>query len=367
MRVRLDRPRPVADVRADPDRLDAGRHQSAVQRDQVLAARRRGGRRDREARHDTSASRCATMVPASPEDFKPRIFEKFAQADATDARQKGGTGLGLSIVKQIVLRLGGEVGFDERPAAARSSTSNCRAGSRSQRRETDRLESEPATRAFCCARTIPARAMAVRRRLRERGFATDFAHTRGDAAPARRRPRYAAILVDLQLARQRRHQPDQEICGRSRTTTTRRSWSCPPTPPRGRDDDALDAQRARLAGQAGGHRASGLVARPADRPRRRRTPAHPACRRRSRRAARWSPRRSARPPNVVSVEFIDEARRALAAQRFDLAVLDVTLGAGLRTRSAARALRRRRRGRSPSSCFRRMAPTWPATGRCRPR
>jgi PAS domain S-box-containing protein len=45
------------------------------------------------------------------DEFKPRIFEKFAQADASDARQKGGTGLGLSIVKQIVTRLGGEVGF----------------------------------------------------------------------------------------------------------------------------------------------------------------------------------------------------------------------------------------------------------------
>jgi PAS domain S-box-containing protein len=50
-----------------------------------------------------------------PEDFKPHVFEKFAQADATDARQKGGTGLGLSIVKQIVDRLGGDVGFDDGP------------------------------------------------------------------------------------------------------------------------------------------------------------------------------------------------------------------------------------------------------------
>jgi PAS domain S-box-containing protein len=50
-----------------------------------------------------------------PEDFKPRIFEKFAQADASDARQLGGTGLGLSIVKQIVTCLGGEVGFDDAP------------------------------------------------------------------------------------------------------------------------------------------------------------------------------------------------------------------------------------------------------------
>jgi PAS domain S-box-containing protein len=50
-----------------------------------------------------------------PEGFKRRIFEKFAQADASDARQQGGTGLGLSIVKQIVRRLGGEVGFDDAP------------------------------------------------------------------------------------------------------------------------------------------------------------------------------------------------------------------------------------------------------------
>ena len=48
-----------------------------------------------------------------PEKFKPRVFAKFAQADASDTRLKGGTGLGLSIVKQIVDRLGGEVGFED--------------------------------------------------------------------------------------------------------------------------------------------------------------------------------------------------------------------------------------------------------------
>jgi signal transduction histidine kinase len=50
-----------------------------------------------------------------PANFKHRIFEKFAQADTSNQRQKGGTGLGLSIVKQIVLRLGGEVGFRDAP------------------------------------------------------------------------------------------------------------------------------------------------------------------------------------------------------------------------------------------------------------
>ncbi|MBD2314730.1 PAS domain S-box protein [Desertifilum sp. FACHB-1129] len=47
-----------------------------------------------------------------PEAFRSQIFQKFAQADSSDSRQKGGTGLGLSISKAIIERLGGEIGFD---------------------------------------------------------------------------------------------------------------------------------------------------------------------------------------------------------------------------------------------------------------
>ena len=50
-----------------------------------------------------------------PEAFKPRIYEKFAQADATDTRQRGGTGLGLSIVQKIVIRHGGNIHFESAP------------------------------------------------------------------------------------------------------------------------------------------------------------------------------------------------------------------------------------------------------------
>src|SRR5690606_1526815 len=39
--------------------------------------------------------------PGISEEFRTRIFGKFAQADASDTRQKGGTGLGLNIVAQI--------------------------------------------------------------------------------------------------------------------------------------------------------------------------------------------------------------------------------------------------------------------------
>lgn len=50
-----------------------------------------------------------------PDEFRPRIFKKFSQADSSDARHKGGTGLGLSICKEIIERMGGNVGFDSVP------------------------------------------------------------------------------------------------------------------------------------------------------------------------------------------------------------------------------------------------------------
>lgn len=46
-----------------------------------------------------------------PPDFYERVFEKFAQADASSERRHSGTGLGLSICKAIVERLGGHVSF----------------------------------------------------------------------------------------------------------------------------------------------------------------------------------------------------------------------------------------------------------------
>lgn len=50
-----------------------------------------------------------------PDEFKGRIFEKFAQADSSDTRKKGGTGLGLSITKAIVEQMGGSIGFESQP------------------------------------------------------------------------------------------------------------------------------------------------------------------------------------------------------------------------------------------------------------
>jgi len=53
--------------------------------------------------------------PGIPPEYRDRIFEKFVQVDATDARKKGGTGLGLAIAKQITAQLGGEICLDSVP------------------------------------------------------------------------------------------------------------------------------------------------------------------------------------------------------------------------------------------------------------
>ncbi len=102
------------EVRADPDRLMqvvTNLLSNAVKfspRDaDVVVAIANAGERVRITIRDQG--------PGIPVDFRSRIFEKFAQADTSNQRQKGGTGLGLSIVKQIVLRLGGEVGFSDAP------------------------------------------------------------------------------------------------------------------------------------------------------------------------------------------------------------------------------------------------------------
>jgi signal transduction histidine kinase len=112
--IRLEDACPHCDVRADPDRLAqvftnllSNAIKFSPAENDVVIAIEKGSNAVRIAVRDHG--------PGISADFKPRIFERFAQADATNARRKGGTGLGLSIVKQIIDRLGGKVGFADAP------------------------------------------------------------------------------------------------------------------------------------------------------------------------------------------------------------------------------------------------------------
>lgn len=55
--------------------------------------------------------------PGIPVKFRPMVFQKFAQADSSDRRQKQGSGLGLSITKAIVERMGGKIAFETQTGA----------------------------------------------------------------------------------------------------------------------------------------------------------------------------------------------------------------------------------------------------------
>jgi signal transduction histidine kinase len=47
-----------------------------------------------------------------PDEFRPYVFEKFAQAQSSTTRKAKGTGLGLAISKSIIEQMGGKIGFD---------------------------------------------------------------------------------------------------------------------------------------------------------------------------------------------------------------------------------------------------------------
>jgi PAS domain S-box-containing protein len=63
-------------------------------------------------REDMIRLTVADQGPGIPTEFRPRMFTKFAQADSSDARNKGGTGLGLAVAREIVQRHGGTLSFD---------------------------------------------------------------------------------------------------------------------------------------------------------------------------------------------------------------------------------------------------------------
>jgi PAS domain S-box-containing protein len=197
VRVRLDTAPANSDVNADPDRLAqvvtnllSNAIKFSPTGGEVVVAVEKNGSIIRVSVRDHG--------DGIPDDFKPHIFEKFAQADGTSSRQKGGTGLGLSIVRQIVERLGGDVGFDDAPGGGTIFHVDLQAWDDTVAGEVDLDAGSNGARILLCEDDQDA-AVVLRKSLRRAGYAVDFAYTMSAGVARTKATHYAAILVDLKL------------------------------------------------------------------------------------------------------------------------------------------------------------------------
>jgi CheY-like chemotaxis protein len=196
VQVRLDPTSTVCEVHADPDRLSQvvtnllsnATKFSPRDSEVSVAIRQRGG-----------AVRISVRDHGRgiPADFKPHIFEKFAQADATNAGRKGGTGLGLSIAKQIMTRHGGTIGFEDAPGGGTVFHLDLPSRDQVTARAIDPVGTPGAPRILLCA-DDPNKTVALRKGLHF-AFVTDFAHIRADAIARAATTAYGAIVIDLEL------------------------------------------------------------------------------------------------------------------------------------------------------------------------
>ena len=196
--VELDAESDDADINADSERLSQA---IANLLSNAIKFSRTGGvvRVAVENHGDTVRIAVRDHGPGIPDGFKPHVFEKFAQADATDARQKGGTGLGLSIVKEIVERLGGRVGFEDAPGGGAIFHVDLPVWDDTVGGAIDLVaEGAPRQRVLLCGKD-PAIKKALRMRLSRAGLTVDFAHTPQAAIVRSSTSRYAALVIALPL------------------------------------------------------------------------------------------------------------------------------------------------------------------------
>lgn len=128
-----------------------------------------------------------------PDHFRDRIFQRFAQADSSDARQKGGTGLGLSITKAIVEHHRGHIGFTSTPGEGTVFFFDL-----PPLIEIQESEESDSPRVLICE-DDPDWAGVLQEMMRAEGFRADLAATARAARDLLARHSYRLMLLDLIL------------------------------------------------------------------------------------------------------------------------------------------------------------------------
>ncbi|WP_432813323.1 ATP-binding response regulator [Pantanalinema sp. GBBB05] len=144
-----------------------------------------------------------------PKEFRDRIFQKFAQADSSDTRQKGGSGLGLSIAKAITERFNGQLSFITEMGVGTTFYCDlpewlpyCNLSNTEQLATTDLSASKVAGHILVCEDDHDI-ALLLKLMLQRGGFHIDLAYTAAEAKRLLAQHSYHAMTLDLAL-------PDQD-------------------------------------------------------------------------------------------------------------------------------------------------------------
>lgn len=131
--------------------------------------------------------------PGVPPEFVPRLFEKFAQADASSTRKQGGTGLGLAIARAIIEKHGGVIQYlppEEGQGGA------CFAVDLPLTSEAVEVAPPPARRVLICE-DEPVAAELLSLIVQRSGYQADVAFSIGEARAMLAQGGYAGMTLDL--------------------------------------------------------------------------------------------------------------------------------------------------------------------------
>ncbi len=141
--------------------------------------------------------------PGIPAEFRGQIFQKFSQADTSDARKKGGSGLGLAISKELMERMNGLIGYESVPGHGASFHFVLpvwvESGSRPEVVPLELGVARPDVSRILVVEDSPVSAQAVLAILHRAGYAVDLAGTGAMALEQVAKNRYVAITLDMVL------------------------------------------------------------------------------------------------------------------------------------------------------------------------